>query len=151
MKSRAISIKLVSATIIALFLFSAIASASSTTDFIALSDKEVENIVRRSYQYVAMYNVNNKSALDRSNPMGTGGWNRVKANTALADHTLTLTYNDPQGVRQAFSQFGEQIACVIVEPVAGNMNCIPPAPGFLETLRSSFRQYSRVYPCRLPS
>jgi glutamate-1-semialdehyde 2,1-aminomutase len=54
---------------------------------------------------------------------------------ALADHTLTLTYNDPEGVREAFSRFGEQIACVIVEPVAGNMNCIPPAPGFLETLR----------------
>lgn len=54
---------------------------------------------------------------------------------ALADHTLTLTYNDPEGVRSAFAQFGADIACIIVEPVAGNMNCIPPAPGFLETLR----------------
>ncbi len=54
---------------------------------------------------------------------------------ALADHTLTLAYNDSEGVREAFEQFGEQVACVIVEPVAGNMNCIPPAPGFLETLR----------------
>ncbi len=54
---------------------------------------------------------------------------------ALADHTLTLTYNDPDGVREAFARYGEQIACVIVEPVAGNMNCIPPQPGFLETLR----------------
>jgi glutamate-1-semialdehyde 2,1-aminomutase len=54
---------------------------------------------------------------------------------ALADLTLTLTYNDPEGVRAAFAEYGDRIACVIVEPVAGNMNCIPPAPGFLETLR----------------
>lgn len=54
---------------------------------------------------------------------------------AIADHTLTLTYNDSEGVRQAFAEHGENIACVIVEPVAGNMNCIPPVPGFLETLR----------------
>ncbi len=54
---------------------------------------------------------------------------------ALADHTMTLTYNDTAGVREAFAQYGKQIACVIVEPVAGNMNCIPPLPGFLETLR----------------
>ena len=54
---------------------------------------------------------------------------------ALADHTLTLTYNDPDGLREAFSRYGEEVACVIVEPVAGNMNCIPPKPGFLEALR----------------
>ena len=54
---------------------------------------------------------------------------------AVADHTMTLTYNDSEGVRQAFSEYGDRIACVIVEPVAGNMNCIPPAPGFLQTLR----------------
>jgi glutamate-1-semialdehyde 2,1-aminomutase len=54
---------------------------------------------------------------------------------ALADLTMTLTYNDPEGVRAAFAEYGDRIACVIVEPVAGNMNCIPPAPGFLETLR----------------
>jgi glutamate-1-semialdehyde 2,1-aminomutase len=54
---------------------------------------------------------------------------------ALADHTMTLTYNDPEGVRQAFAEHGDRIACIIVEPVAGNMNCIPPNPGFLQTLR----------------
>ncbi len=54
---------------------------------------------------------------------------------ALANHTLTLTYNDSDGVRQAFADQGEQIACVILEPVAGNMNCVPPVPGFLEALR----------------
>ena len=54
---------------------------------------------------------------------------------ALADHTMTLTYNDSEAVRQAFVEHGADIACVIVEPVVGNMNCIPPVPGFLETLR----------------
>jgi glutamate-1-semialdehyde 2,1-aminomutase len=55
---------------------------------------------------------------------------------ALADHTMTLTYNDLDGLHRAFGQHGERIACAIVEPVAGNMNCIPPAPGFLEALRA---------------
>jgi glutamate-1-semialdehyde 2,1-aminomutase len=54
---------------------------------------------------------------------------------ALANHTVTLDFNDADQVREAFRQIGEQIACVIVEPVAGNMNCVPPAPGFLDTLR----------------
>jgi glutamate-1-semialdehyde 2,1-aminomutase len=54
---------------------------------------------------------------------------------ALAALTLTLPYNDPVAVRAAFEQHGRDIACVIVEPVAGNMNCVPPGPGFLETLR----------------
>ncbi|WP_347332202.1 glutamate-1-semialdehyde 2,1-aminomutase [Marinimicrobium locisalis] len=53
----------------------------------------------------------------------------------LAEHTLTLTYNDADQVRQVFKEMGEEIACVIIEPVAGNMNCIPPVTGFLETLR----------------
>ncbi|MGD8174723.1 glutamate-1-semialdehyde 2,1-aminomutase [Marinimicrobium sp. ARAG 43.8] len=55
---------------------------------------------------------------------------------ALAEHTITLTYNDADQVREVFQSLGNEIACIIVEPVAGNMNCIPPSPGFLETLRS---------------
>ncbi|WP_027950436.1 glutamate-1-semialdehyde 2,1-aminomutase [Haliea salexigens] len=54
---------------------------------------------------------------------------------ALADHTMTLTYNDIDGLRRAFAEHGDGVACIIVEPVAGNMNCIPPQPGFLEALR----------------
>jgi len=54
---------------------------------------------------------------------------------SLAQHTLTLTYNDLAGVESLFESIGEEIACIIVEPVAGNMNCIPPVPGFLEGLR----------------
>ncbi|MDX1757615.1 MAG: glutamate-1-semialdehyde 2,1-aminomutase [Marinobacter sp.] len=54
---------------------------------------------------------------------------------SLAEHTLTLDYNDIDGVRETFAKLGEEIAAIIVEPVAGNMNCIPPAPGFLECLR----------------
>ena len=53
----------------------------------------------------------------------------------LADHTITLSYNDSDQVRQAFAEIGDQVACIIVEPVAGNMNCVPPADGFLQTLR----------------
>ncbi|MCV6606084.1 MAG: glutamate-1-semialdehyde 2,1-aminomutase, partial [Porticoccaceae bacterium] len=56
---------------------------------------------------------------------------------ALAEHTITLTYNDIEGVKQAFAELGDQIAGVILEPVAGNMSCIPPLPGFLETLRDA--------------
>ncbi|MEW7978356.1 MAG: glutamate-1-semialdehyde 2,1-aminomutase [Candidatus Sedimenticola endophacoides] len=54
---------------------------------------------------------------------------------ALAEHTITLDYNDIDQVRETFERLGAQIACIIVEPVAGNMNCIPPLPGFLEGLR----------------
>jgi glutamate-1-semialdehyde 2,1-aminomutase len=64
---------------------------------------------------------------------------------SLADHTLTLSYNDLEGVRNAFTKYGEQIACVIVEPVAGNMNCIPPVPGFLESIRECCTQYGSVF------
>jgi glutamate-1-semialdehyde 2,1-aminomutase len=53
----------------------------------------------------------------------------------LARLTLTLPYNDVAQVRAAFERWGGEIAAVIVEPVAGNMNCVPPEPGFLETLR----------------
>ena len=57
---------------------------------VELTDDEVENIVRLAYPYVALYNVNNKGALHPTNPMSTGGWNRIKANTTLADHTLKM-------------------------------------------------------------
>ena len=55
---------------------------------------------------------------------------------SLADHTITLSYNDIEQVAAVFSEIGNQIACIIVEPVVGNMNCVPPIPGFLEELRS---------------
>lgn len=53
----------------------------------------------------------------------------------LTQHTLVLEFNNPDAVKEAFKEYGDEIACVIVEPVAGNMNCIPPVPGFLETIR----------------
>ncbi len=53
----------------------------------------------------------------------------------FAKHTVTLSYNDPEQVEQVFADIGNQIAAIIVEPVAGNMNCIPGTPEFLETLR----------------
>jgi glutamate-1-semialdehyde 2,1-aminomutase len=54
----------------------------------------------------------------------------------FAKHTLTCTYNDLDSVRAAFEQYPHEIACIIVEPVAGNMNCIPPLPAFLPGLRA---------------
>ena len=54
----------------------------------------------------------------------------------FAKHTLTCTYNDLASVRAAFEQYPQEIACIIVEPVAGNMNCVPPLPEFLPGLRA---------------
>ncbi|MBT9432337.1 glutamate-1-semialdehyde 2,1-aminomutase [Candidatus Sodalis endolongispinus] len=53
-----------------------------------------------------------------------------------AKYTLTCSYNDLQSVREAFTLYPREIACVIVEPVAGNMNCVPPLPEFLPGLRA---------------
>ena len=53
----------------------------------------------------------------------------------LAENTITLTFNDLDSVEETFRETGSEIACIIVEPVAGNMNCIPPVPGFLQGLR----------------
>lgn len=63
---------------------------------------------------------------------------------SVAADTITLTYNDSDAVRTLFAELGEKIACIIVEPVAGNMNCIPPAAGFLETLREVCDHYGSV-------
>ena len=63
---------------------------------------------------------------------------------AVALDTLTLPYNNEAAVRELFSQLGEQIACIIVEPVAGNMNCVPPVEGFLETLRDVCDEFGSV-------
>ncbi|MCB1726646.1 MAG: glutamate-1-semialdehyde 2,1-aminomutase, partial [Gammaproteobacteria bacterium] len=63
---------------------------------------------------------------------------------ALAEHTITLSYNDLDQVRDAFATAGDQIACIIVEPVAGNMNCILPEPGFLQGLREVCDQYGSL-------
>ncbi len=54
---------------------------------------------------------------------------------SFAQHTITLEYNNAEQVEAFFNERGDEIAAVIVEPVAGNMGCVPPVPGFLETLR----------------
>ena len=59
-------------------------------------------------------------------------------------HTVTLNYNDSAQVEQVFKEMGDKIACIIVEPVAGNMNCVPPLPGFLQTLRKVCDQSGAV-------
>jgi len=63
---------------------------------------------------------------------------------ACADLTLTLPYNDLESVRACFAEQGDEIACVIVEPVAGNMNCIPPVDGYLQGLRDLCDQYGAL-------
>ncbi|MEL6710892.1 MAG: glutamate-1-semialdehyde 2,1-aminomutase [Pseudomonadota bacterium] len=62
----------------------------------------------------------------------------------LAAHTLSLDYNDLSQVEEAFAHYGEQIACVIVEPVAGNMSCVLPRPEFLPGLRRLCDEYGSV-------
>ncbi|MDE3839795.1 glutamate-1-semialdehyde-2,1-aminomutase [Bacillus methanolicus] len=62
----------------------------------------------------------------------------------VAKNTITVPYNDLEGVKYAFEQFGEDIAGVIVEPVAGNMGVVPPLPGFLEGLREITTEYGAL-------
>lgn len=62
----------------------------------------------------------------------------------FAKHTLTATFNDLESVRALFDANPDQIACIIVEPVAGNMNCIPPVEGFLEGLREICDQHKAL-------
>lgn len=63
---------------------------------------------------------------------------------SVAEHTITLPYNDSEAVRQFFACSGDKVACIIVEPVAGNMNFIMPVPGFLETLREVCDRHGSV-------
>lgn len=63
---------------------------------------------------------------------------------SLTQHTITLSFNDIAQVEAAFAEFGKDIACVIVEPVAGNMNCVPPVEGFLQCLRAQCDQYGSL-------
>ena len=63
---------------------------------------------------------------------------------SFAQHTLTVSFNNLDEVKAIFAELGEEIACIIVEPVAGNMNCIPPVEGFLAGLRSICDQYKSV-------
>ncbi|GLX82924.1 glutamate-1-semialdehyde 2,1-aminomutase [Thalassotalea eurytherma] len=63
---------------------------------------------------------------------------------SFAEHTLTVSFNKLDEVKAIFEKLGDQIACIIVEPVAGNMNCIPPVEGFLEGLRDICDQYKSV-------
>ncbi|MFD1957654.1 glutamate-1-semialdehyde 2,1-aminomutase [Paenibacillus thailandensis] len=62
----------------------------------------------------------------------------------VAAQTIAVPYNDLESVKLAFERFGEEIACVIVEPVAGNMGVVPPLPGFLQGLRDITRQYGSL-------
>ncbi|MFC2970623.1 glutamate-1-semialdehyde 2,1-aminomutase [Azotobacter bryophylli] len=77
-------------------------------------------------------------ALTQGVPSSAG----VPAN--FARHTLTLPYNDLASVEKTLAAVGKEVACIIVEPVAGNMNCVPPAPGFLQGLRQLCNQHGVI-------
>jgi glutamate-1-semialdehyde 2,1-aminomutase len=77
-------------------------------------------------------------ALTFGNPSSAGVPPETAAQTAVLD------YNDVEGVKRFFSSQGQNVACVIVEPVAGNMNLVLPAPGFLETLREECTRHGAV-------
>jgi len=59
-------------------------------------------------------------------------------------HTLVLEYNNPQALKDCFAQYGDDIACVIVEAVAGNMNMVPATQEFIDTMRSLCTQYGAL-------
>lgn len=63
---------------------------------------------------------------------------------AYTDQTYVLPYNDVDALERLFETSGKEIACIIVEPVAGNMNCVPPVPGFLEKMRELCDHYGSV-------
>jgi len=63
---------------------------------------------------------------------------------SLAEHTLTLEYNNINQVLEVLKEVGSQVACIIVEPVAGNMNCIPPVDGFLHGLRKACDEHNII-------
>ena len=79
-----------------------------------------------------------------SGTLTLGEPNSAGVSTGVAKDTITLTYNDSDSVKQLFAEIGQEVACIIVEPVAGNMNCIPPVAGFLETLRAVCDEYGSV-------
>jgi len=64
---------------------------------------------------------------------------------SLAEHTLTLPYNNLTAITETMTRLGDEIACVIIEPVAGNMNCIPPVEGFLEGIRELCTKHGVVF------
>ncbi|NNM59720.1 MAG: glutamate-1-semialdehyde 2,1-aminomutase [Legionellales bacterium] len=63
---------------------------------------------------------------------------------SFVEHTLLAEFNNPEQVQQLFERYHEQIACVIIEPIAGNMNCILPEPGFLAKVRALCDQFGSV-------
>lgn len=63
---------------------------------------------------------------------------------SIAANTLTVPYNDIDSLKLAFEKFGEDIAAVILEPIAGNMGCVLPLPGYLEQVRAITKQYGSL-------
>lgn len=92
------------------------------TNTIELSDAEIENIVRRSYQYVAMYNVNSKGAIDDNNPFDTDGWNKTFAQTELLDHTVKLIARPNNDTLYVLNSLDLTVEPIILEAPAFDSN-----------------------------
>ena len=80
-----------------------------------LSDKEIDNIVRRSYQYVAMFNTNNNFAMQKGNPFGTGGWNKMFVPETLSDHTFTAIPRPNNDSLYLFSMLDMRDDAVVIQ------------------------------------
>ena len=119
---------------------------------VELSDGEVENIIRHSYQFVAMYNVNNKGVFDATNPMSIGGWNRIKANTTLADHTMQAIARPNNDTLYVVAGLDLRAEPVILEaPAFDSMYVSLMAVGYdhyvnipMSTRQGHFREPSRI-------
>jgi len=152
MKREQSKFKSIAVSLAALILAAAFTTPATAQTAIDLSDEQVENIVRLSYPYVALYNVNNKFALDPSSPINSGGWNKALAHTTLADHTLqsiarpnndTLYFFAMIDVRQdpmilEFPSFDSKYVSLMVTAYDHYVN-IP-----LSTIRGDFDKPSRI-------
>lgn len=97
-------------------------------------------------KFEGCYHGSNDSLLVKagSSALTLGVPNSPGVPAAVAALTLNLAYNDIAQVREVFRLHGRDIAGVIVEPIAGNMNCVPPLPGFLETLRTECTRHGAL-------
>ena len=102
--------KILSTILVAFFTLSAGLSSAAE-----LTDEEIENIVRRSYQYVAMFNTNNNFAMQEGNPLGTGGWNKMFVPETLSDHTFTAIPRPNNDSLYLFSMLDMRDDAVVIQ------------------------------------
>ena len=90
----------------------------------SLNEEDIQNIVRRSYQYVAMYNTNNNFAMQEGNPFSTNGWNKMFVPTALADHTLTAIPRPNNDSLYLMSMLDMRDDAIVIQFPAFDSKCV---------------------------